>query len=165
MPNYKSFVPKTFINESALKLPAILLIENHPLILSACQQWLGTLELYVVIAKNVSNAFQHVHFFPANYFELILLDWELSEEENPGLNNPIRSNSNKNDIYIPVLVLISSASARKKINALYHKLSPPAFLSLIKSWIQKSYNQFFKEKEAQFISCLDQERGSQPART
>ncbi len=152
MLSYKSFAAKTSINESALKLPAILLIENHPLVHSAYQRWLGTLELYVVIAENISHAFQHAHLFPANFFELILLDLEHSEEDGSSLCQSIRSNSNKNDTHIPVLVFISSTSPRKQAHTLYHKLSPPAFQSLIKSWIHQRASQFFKEKEIQLIN-------------
>lgn len=149
MLSYKSFAAKTSINKSALKLPAILLIENHPLIHSAYQRWLGTLELYVVIAENISHAFQHVHFFPANNFELILLDLKPSEEDGC---QPIRSNSNENDTHIPVLIFISSTSPKRQAHILYHKLSPPAFQSLIKSWIHQSASQFFKKKEIQLIN-------------
>ena len=135
------FINRLSLGDLNSKLSAILLIENHPKIDGTYQKWLEMLELHLIIAENLSHAFQQIHFLSPDQFELILLEPTSPhfKKNNPGLNEA-------NTSYANLPILIASSYMKTGCNNIFHKLSAPVFLSWIKSGIQNRANQSFKVK-------------------
>jgi response regulator RpfG family c-di-GMP phosphodiesterase len=140
------FTNRLSLDDLNSKLSAILLIENHPKINSNYQKWLEMLELHLIIAENLSHAFQQIHFLSPDQFELILLESTSPhfKKNNLGLNDA-------NTSYANLPILIASSYMKTECNDIFHKLSPPAFLPWIKSWIHHRAKQSFIVKEELFI--------------